>query len=104
MYLVACFDNNVKPTGLCFGFQRTVKQPIWILFRIGCFSFVPPHLVVSKCAFPDSFLVICCLRQRDIFAGAKVILLCMQSSDILFVPKTRAANTTRRKPNITAKQ
>ena len=39
--------------------------------------------------------MICRLRRRDIVAS---------DSDIIFATKTREANTTRRKPNITAKQ
>jgi len=41
---------------------------------------------------------------RDIFACAKVILKPYGFSDIIFATKTREANVTRRKPNITAKQ
>ena len=41
---------------------------------------------------------------RDIFADAKVILNPCGFSDIIFATKTREANITRWKPNITVKQ
>ena len=42
--------------------------------------------------------------KSDMIAIAIVILKPCGFSDILFAFQTRAANTTRRKPNITAKQ
>ena len=42
------------------------------------------------------------LRRSDIIAVAIVILKSCDFSDILFASKTRGANITRRKPNITA--
>ena len=44
------------------------------------------------------------LRRSDIIAVAIVILKPCGFSDILFASKTRVANNTRHKPNITAKQ
>ena len=75
-----------------------------IPYRLFCIAL--PLSVVSKCAhflivFSD---MIVASQQRDIFATAKVILLCKQSSYILFASKTRVAKTTRLEPNITAKQ
>ena len=42
------------------------------------------------------------LRRSDMIACAIVILKPYGSSDILFASQTCVANTTRRKPNITA--
>ena len=53
----------------------------------------------------SAFLVIFfAFAKSDIIATAIVILKPYGFSDILFASKTREANITRRKPNITAKQ
>ena len=64
----------------------------------------PIMLIVLYQKSAEKARVIFRLRRSDIIAYAIVILKPYGFSDILFASKTREANTTRRKPNITAKQ
>jgi hypothetical protein len=64
----------------------------------------PIILIILYHTLAEKARVIFRLRRSDIIAIAIVILKPCGFSDILFASKTREANITRRKPNITAKQ
>ena len=100
--------------GECVTMRLLQTQSFADSFRHG--YAVPPHPLedgISEEGFPlvplyhksaEKTRVIFRLRRSDIIADAIVILKPCGFSDILFAFLTRVANTTRRKPNITAQQ